>query len=90
MTPEMPPKKNPPEKAAQPSAVKSLSAFFFLPVKVSVGPVDGSPSLNDATPYMVRQMERITTSPPAAKDPAAPAYSVLLSGPALTKGPTRR
>ncbi|KAJ0051726.1 hypothetical protein Pint_03116 [Pistacia integerrima] len=54
------------------------------------GAIEGSPSLKEEIPYIVRQMLRITTSPPAAKDPAAPAYSVFLNGPALTNGPTRR
>ena len=90
MTPEIPPKKNPPLNLAQPSEVCSWSGFFFLPVKVRLGAIDGSPSAKDAAPYMVKQMLRITTRPPAAKDPAAPAYSVFLSGPALTNGPTRR
>lgn len=90
MTPEIPPKKKPPVNLAQPSAVCNWSGSFFLPVKVRLGAVEGSPSLNDAIPYMVRQMLKITTRPPAAKDPAAPAYSVFLSGPAFTNGPTRR
>lgn len=90
MTPEIPPKKNPPENWAQPSAVCNLSASFFLPVKVSVGAVDGSPSLKEEIPYMVKQMLSIVTRPPAASDPAAPAYGVSLKGPVLTNGPTRR
>jgi len=89
MTPEIPPKKNPPLNLAHPSEVCNWSGSFFLPVKVRPGAVDGSPSVNDATPYMVKQMLSIATRPPAAKDPAAPAYSVFLRGPALTNGPTR-
>ncbi|KAG0491085.1 hypothetical protein HPP92_007948 [Vanilla planifolia] len=53
----MPPKKKPPVNLAQPSAVWSLSASFFRPVSVSDGAAGGSPSLNEAMPYMVRQME---------------------------------
>uniref|UniRef100_A0A2P2IP84 Uncharacterized protein n=1 Tax=Rhizophora mucronata TaxID=61149 RepID=A0A2P2IP84_RHIMU len=90
MTPQIPPKKNPPLNLAHPSAVCSWSGSFFLPVKVRLGAIDGSPSLNCAIPYMVKQMLNITTRPPAASDPAAPAYSVFLNGPALTNGPTRR
>lgn len=90
MTPEIPPKKNPPVNFAHPSAVCSWSGSFFLPVRVSEGAVDGSPSLNEAIPYMVKQMLKITTSPPAARDPAGPAISVFLNGPAFTNGPTRR
>lgn len=90
MTPEIPPKKNPPVNLAQPSAVWSWSGTFFLPVKVNDGAIDGSPSLNEAIPYIVRQMLRITTNPPAANGPAAPAYSVFLNGPAFTNGPTRK
>eukprot|EP01018_Ginkgo_biloba_P036833 Gb_19353 [translate_table: standard] len=39
---------------------------------------------------MVRHIDRITTKPPAASDPASPAYSVFRKGPVLTKGPTSR
>ncbi|KAF2284677.1 hypothetical protein GH714_029125 [Hevea brasiliensis] len=88
MTPEIPPKKNPPVNLAQPSAVCTWSGSFFLPVKVRLGAVDDTPSLNEAIPYIVKHMLRITTSPPAANDPAAPAYSVFLNGPAFTNGPT--
>jgi len=90
MTPETPPKKNPPVNLAHPSAVCNWSGSFFLPVKVRPGAFDGSPSLKDAIPYIVRQMLRMTTSPPAASEPAAPAYSVFLSGPVFTNGPTRK
>ncbi|KNA04234.1 hypothetical protein SOVF_201570 [Spinacia oleracea] len=41
-------------------------------------------------PYIVKHMLRITTSPAAAKEPAAPAYSVFLNGPAFTNGPTNK
>lgn len=40
-----------------------------------------STELNLAQPYIVKHMLRITISPPAANDHAAPAYSVFLSGP---------
>ncbi|OMP14343.1 cyclin-dependent kinase G-1-like protein [Corchorus olitorius] len=90
MTPEIPPKKNPPVKLAHPSAVCSGSGTFFRPVKVKEEAVEGSPSLNDATPYIVKQMLNMTTKPAAAKLPAPPATGVFLKGPAFTNGPTRR
>lgn len=73
MTPEMPPKKNPPVNLAHPSAVCNWSGSFFRPVRVNEGAVDGSPSLKDAMPYIVKQRLSITTSPAAARDPAPPA-----------------
>ena len=90
MTPEIPPKKNPPLNLAHPSAVCNWSGSFFLPVKVSPGAVEGSPSLKDAMPYIVKQMLRMITSPAAASEPAGPLMSVSLSGPVITNGPTKR
>lgn len=52
--------------------------------------MDGLPSLKEAMPYMLRQIVRMTTSPAAASEPAAPAYSVLRRGPVFMKGPTRK
>ncbi|KAK9150915.1 hypothetical protein Syun_009224 [Stephania yunnanensis] len=66
------------------------SGSFFLPVSVNAGAVDASPSLNDAMPYIVKQMLNMVTRPAAPRDPAAPAIGVFLRGHVITKSSTSR